>query len=190
MATTRNVGMVAVGIDNTGVLTRLAGAASGASKMAAWLRSQSVFGVASDIAELTDAGGAKVSARQVQDAVRSLVKRGDLDLLILYFAGHGIVKAGGDEQVLLSDIDAYKDEAIAIAPTLANAYYSGVPHVVVISDACRNAVAPTANLSQVDGKPALDRGPVVGARKSKVDVFYATEPSQTAKEFDGKGFFT
>ncbi len=190
MATTRNVGMVAVGIDNTGVLTRLAGAASGASKMAAWLRSQSVFGVAADIAELTDAGGAKVSARQVQDAVRALVKRGDLDLLILYFAGHGIVKAGGDEQVLLSDIDAYKDEAIAIAPTLANAYYSGVPHVVVISDACRNAVAPETSLGQVAGKPALDRGPVVGARKSKVDVFYATEPSQTAKEFDGKGFFT
>jgi len=190
MASSRNVGLVAVGVDRTGVLTELAGAASGAAKVATWLRSQSIFGVTSFITELTDAGNAKVSARQVQDAVRALIDRGDLDLLILYFAGHGIVKSGNDEQVLLSDIQTYKDEAIAIAPTVLNAFYSTVPHVIVISDACRSAVDPFGSLGTVAGKPALDRRAVVGARKSKVDVFYATEPSQTAKEFEGEGFFT
>jgi hypothetical protein len=190
MTSSRNVGLVAVGVDTTGALTQLAGAASGAAKVATWLRSQSTFGVTSFITELTDADKAKVSARQVQDAVRTLIDRGDLDLLILYFAGHGIVKSGNDEQVLLSDVQTYKDEAIAIAPTVLNAFYSTVPHVIVVSDACRNAVDPFGSLGTVAGKPALDRRAVVGARKSKVDVFYATEPSQTAKEFDGDGFFT
>lgn len=190
MAANRNVGMVAVGVDTAGGLPQLAGAASGAASMAAWLRSQSPFGVTSFITELTDADKTKISARMVQDAVRVLVERGDLDLLILYFAGHGVVKSGNDEQVLLSDVQTYKDEAIAIATTLANARYSTVPHVIVISDACRNAVDPFGSLGTVAGKPALDRRAVVGVRKSMVDVFYATEPSQTAKEFDGDGFFT
>jgi hypothetical protein len=186
----RNVGLVAVGVDTTVALAPLRGAASGATRIAQWLREQAAFGVSFFIEELTDANGAKVSARNVQDAVRKLIDRGDLDLLILYFAGHGIVKSGNDEQVLLSEVKTYKDEAIAIAPTVSNAFYSTVPHVLVISDACRNAIDPFSELGTVAGKPALDRRAVVGVKKSKVDVFYATEPSQTAKEFNGEGFFT
>lgn len=121
MATTRTVGLAAVGVDATGVLRKLAGAASGATQFADWLSSQSAFGVNAVIEMLTDAKGTKVSARGVQDAVKRLIDRGDLDLLILYFAGHGIVKSGGDEQILLSDVGTYKDEAIAIAATVANA---------------------------------------------------------------------
>jgi hypothetical protein len=190
MANIRTVGLVAVGVDDTGVLRKLAGAALGATQFADWLSSQLAFGVNAVIEPLVDTDGKKVSARDVQDAVKRLIDRGDLDLLILYFAGHGIVKAGGDEQILLSDVGAYKDEAIAIAPTIANAWYSTVPNVVLISDACRNAVDPFGPLGTVSGKPALDRRAMLGARKSKVDVFYATEPSQTAKEFNGEGFFT
>lgn len=190
MATTRTVGLVAVGVDDTGVLRKLAGAASGAAQLSEWVRLQAAFGVDPVIELLTDAQGKRVAARDVQDAVKRLIDRGDLDLLILYFGGHGIVKAGGDEQVLLSDVGRYKDEAISIAPTVANAWYSTVPNVVLISDACRNAVDPFGPLGTVAGKPALERSVVVGARKSKVDVFYATEQSQTAKEFNGEGFFT
>jgi hypothetical protein len=119
-----------------------------------------------------------------------MVAAGDLDALILYFAGHGIVKAGFDEQVLLSDVGTYKDEAIAITPTALNARYSGIAHVIIISDSCRSAIDPFGPLGTVVGKPVLERGTVVGAHRSKVDVFYATEPSQTAKEFNGEGFFT
>jgi hypothetical protein len=190
MATVRNVGLVAVGVDVTGVLEKLDGAASGATRIADWLRGQERFGVKPFIEELTDAKETKVSARKVQDAVKALTDRGDLDLLILYFAGHGIVKSGGDELVLLSEVGTYKDEAIAIASTMTNARYSKVPHVIVISDACRNAVDPFSKLGTVSGKPALERGPVMGTKKSKVDEFYATEPSQTAKEVNREGLFT
>ncbi|QTN21795.1 hypothetical protein HZ992_16650 [Rhizobacter sp. AJA081-3] len=101
------------------------------------------------------------------------------------------MKAGFAEQVLLSDVARHKDEAIAITPTALNLAYSRVPHVIVISDACRNAVDPFGPLGTVSGSPAYDRpGIIVGIKKSKVDVFYATTPSQTAKEFKGEGFFT
>lgn len=187
----RHVGLVAVGVDSTAVLTKLAGAASGAMLIAEWLREQGKFGVTSVITVLTDSAGQTVSAHEVQDAVQSMVDRGDLDALILYFAGHGLVKAGFDEQVLLSDIAKHKDEAIAITPTVLNVAYSRIPHVIVISDACRNAVDPFGPLGTVSGSPAYDRpGIIVGITKSKVDVFYATTPSQTAKEFKGEGFFT
>ena len=189
MPTNRKVGLIAVGVDKTNVLQTLKGAASGAGKLAQWLQDQQPFGVTPVVKLLVDAAN-KVSARDVQDAARAMVAAGDLDALILYFAGHGIVKAGFDEQVLLSDVGTYKDEAIAITPTALNARYSGVAHVIIISDSCRNAIDPFGPLGTVVGKPVLERGEVVGAHRSKVDVFYATEPSQTAKEFNGEGFFT
>jgi hypothetical protein len=189
MAASRKVGLIAVGVDKTNVLQTLKGAASGAGKLAQWLQDQQPFGVTPVVKLLVDAAS-KVSARDVQDAARAMVAAGDLDALILYFAGHGIVKAGFDEQVLLSDVGIYKDEAIAITPTALNARYSGIAHVIIISDSCRSVIDPFGPLGTVVGKPVLERGAVVGARRSKVDVFYATEPSQTAKEFNGEGFFT
>lgn len=190
MAATRTVGLVSVGIDTTVVLRQLAGAASGARRMADWLEGQRGFGVEPVVRLLTDEAGAKVSVRQVQDATNELVDRGDLDLLVLYFAGHGIVKAGNDEQVLLSEVGKYKNEAVNVVATVQNARYSTVPHVIVISDACRNAVDPFGSLGTVAGMPALERRAIVGATRSKVDEFYATEPSQTAKEIAGDGLFT
>ena len=191
MAQTRTVGLVAVGVDRTGVLPDLNGAAAGdVRRVSDWLRSQQPFNVTAIIKELTDENGAKVSAHDVRDAVSDILARGDLDLLVLYFAGHGIVKSGFDEQVLLSDVGRYKDEAIAVAPTALNAAYCSVPHVVLISDACRSPVDPFGPLGTVAGGPVVDRGPVTGIRKSKVDLFYATEPSQTAKQVAGVGFFT
>jgi hypothetical protein len=189
MAASRKVGLIAVGVDKTNVLQTLKGAASGAVKLAKWLQDQQPFGVTPVVKLLVDSAS-KVSARDVQDAARAMVAAGDLDALILYFAGHGIVKAGFDEQVLLSDVGTYKDEAIAITPTALNARYSGVAHVIIISDSCRNAIDPFGPLGTVVGKPVLERGAVVGVHRSKVDIFYATEPSQTAKEFKGEGFFT
>ena len=191
MPATRKVGLVAVGVDNASKdLPKLSGAASGAQKMVDWLEGQRPYKVEPVTALLTDAEGRKVSARDVQDAMRTLLDRGDLNVLILYLAGHGIVKSADDEHVLLSDVDRYKDEAIALAPTVLNARYARVPYILIISDACRNAVGTFAPLGTVAGKPALDLKVIPGSTRAKVDQFYATELSQTAKEYNGKGFFT
>lgn len=186
----RNVGLIAVGVDHTGILDSLKGAASGALQFARWLEEQQQFGISPSISVLTDQNDQVVEAKAIQTAARDLLAVGGLDLLILYFSGHGIVKNGADEQVLLSNVKDYPDEAINIAATALNARHIGVPHVVIISDACRNSVDPFGSLGQVSGRPAVKRGAVVGIKPGKVDIFYATEPSQTAKEYKGEGFFT
>ena len=190
MSNDRCVGLVAVGVDHTGdLLVDLKGAGAGAKRLAGWLEKQREFGVVPEIKVLTDEAGV-VRARDVQVAAKQLVDAGGLNLLILYFSGHGIVKSGSDEQVLLSEVKTFADEAISVASTALNARYLGIPHVVIISDACRSAVDPYSWLGQVSGKPAVFRGAVIGVKPGKVDVFYATEPSQTAKEHKGDGFFT
>lgn len=185
----RSVALVAVGVDVTGVLVELSGAAAGAEATAAWLKEQRPLGVTVSATVLTDAKGKPVTSQKVQLAAQKYVDERAYDLLILYFAGHGIVKGGGDEQVLLSGIGQFNDEAIDIAATAGNARFSGIRHVVIISDACRSPVTYGGQLDQVSGKPAVKRGNLEGP-KSQVDVFYATEPSKTAKEYKGVGFFT
>lgn len=189
MASGRCVGLVAVGVNRVESLDELKGAAKGARQFADWLIGQSKFGVTPIIKVLTDDSD-PVSVRSVQDAVQSIADDGGLDLLILYFSGHGLVKSGYDEQVLLSEAKKYPSEAINIVSTQRNARFSGIPHVVIISDACRNAVDPFGPLGQVAGSAAISPGPIKGASKAPVDMFYATEPSQTAKEYKGEGFFT
>lgn len=186
---TRSIDLVAVGVDITGVLTGLSGAASGAKSVAGWLEDQVRLGANVRTTVLTDEGGASVDARTVQNAAQRYVDERACDLLILYFAGHGIVKGGGDEQVLLSGIKDHNDEAIDIAATAVNARFSGIKHVLIVSDACRSPVVYGGSLDQVSGKPAIKRGNLEGP-KSQVDVYYATEPSRTAKEYKGVGFFT
>jgi hypothetical protein len=188
----RRVALLAVGVDRTQILTKLNGAASGAQDFARWLGEQGEDGpngvkVTSTV--LTDAKG-EVTSRQVRDEADRFIKKKAYDLLILYFAGHGIIKSGGDEQVLLSGIARYNDEAIDIATTAKNARTCGISHVMIISDACRSPTTYGGDLDQVSGQPAFPRGAVTGVTRSEVDVFYATEPSRQAKEYKGVGFFT
>jgi hypothetical protein len=189
MTATRSIDLLAVGVDVTGVLVDLSGAASGARAVAGWLKKQARLGVAIRSKVLVDKPGKAVTAREVQRAAQRFVDERACDLLILYFAGHGIVKSGGDEQVLLSNIARFNDEAIDIAATASNARFSGIDHVVIISDACRSPTTYGGQFDQVSGKPAIKRGNLEG-KKTQVDTFYATEPSKSAKEYKGVGFFT
>ncbi len=134
----RVVGLVAVGVDNPGVVSRLKGAASGALRIAEWLETQRPLGVEPISEVLTDTGPDKVDFKVVRDAAKRLMDNHALDLLIVYLAGHGFVRGGGSEFVLLSDFPAYQ-QAIDVLATAKNAKRSGVPHVVVISDACRSS---------------------------------------------------
>lgn len=187
----RQVGLVAVGVDDVGTdLPVLKGAASGAKRIVKWLESQKAFGIECTCKLLADGPGLRVTTRDVLDMTSDLVDEGGLDLLILYFSSHGIVQSANSELVLLSDAGRYPNEAIDIATTIHNARYLNIPHVVIISDACRNAVDPYSKLGRLNGIAAVQPLSVSGRRPGKVDVFYATEPSQTAKEYKGDGFFT
>lgn len=191
---TRKVALVAIGVNRTTILADLRGAAAGAEVLALWFRAQERFGVEVTaqvlVDESTDGGTRPIRVREVQDAVAKLVDDGSYDLLALYLAGHGIVKSGTDEQVLLSDVHLYPQEAVSVVATAQAARFCGVPHVVIISDACRNAVDPFSQLGMIAGVSVVRRKGVAGVKPTQVDLFYAAEPSQTAKEFYGEGFFT
>jgi len=191
----KKIGLVAVGVNKTGILDLLNGAAQGAIDFSNWLENQKNF---SDVEVckkvLTDADGTEVTIVDVQNAVNELLTEGGgggggFDLLILFFSGHGFVKSGGDELLLLSNIHKYIHEAISIVGTIANAYKLPINHVIIISDACRNQVALDSGLAEKIGIPAFETG-FTKQKIARVDVFYATEVSQTAKEYGGNGFFT
>lgn len=187
----RQVGLVAVGVNNVGTrLPVLKGAASGAKRIVEWLESQKDFGVESKCKLLVDGPGLTVTTHDVLDMTSELVNGGGLDLLILYFSSHGIVQSANSELVLLSGASRYSNEAIDIATTMHNARFLGIPHVLIISDACRNAVNPFSNLGRLIGVAAVEQLSMTGCKPGKVDIFYAAEPSQSAKEYKGEGFFT
>ena len=192
MAGSRSVGLVAVGVDRTPGLTTLTGAASGAKDVVKWLEENQVpLGVTVTCKLITEeALGRGVSARDVRDAAQAFVKDNDVDVLILYFAAHGVIKSVGEEHVLLTDVSTYNNEAINIALTAENARTCGIGHIVIISDACRTPVVVGGPLDQVNGIAAVSSGSIVGGKKAPVDVFYATEPTRPAIEADGVGFFT
>lgn len=190
---TRRVALVAVGVNRTRPLVELRGAAAGARLLAEWFEAQRQFGVHVTIEVLVDeqADGSSrpVRVSDVQDVVGRLTDSG-FDMLTIYLAGHGIVKSGTDEQVLLSNAGRHPQEAVNVVATAQAARFCGLPHVVIISDACRNAIDPFSPLGMVAGAPVISRKGIVGIKPTQVDVFYATEPSQTAKEYYGEGFFT
>ena len=191
MTIRRRVALLAVGVDRIQGLAELKGAASGAKEFARWLHEQAEDDVKITVTVLTDAEKGEVTSRQVRDEAAKFIKKKAYDLLILYFAGHGLVKSGGDEQILLSRIEEnHNDEAIDIVKTMRNARTCGIPHVMIISDACRSGTTYGGDFDEVSGQPVFPHGALAGVTRSQVDLFYATEPSRKAKEYKGVGFFT
>jgi len=88
---------------------------------------------------VTDGGGAKVRAEQIQDAIEKVIAGAGVDQLIVYFAGHGI-NVNRSEHWLLSDAPGRANAAVNVSGSVELARYCGIQHVVMISDVCR--VAP------------------------------------------------
>src|SRR2546426_11912102 len=101
MARVRSIGLVAVGVDHAVGLKPLSGAASGAKAVVDWMLTNQVpIGVKVDHTLITDVKGKPVTAKQVKDAAKAFVDKRAIDVLILYFASHGIIKAVDEEHVL------------------------------------------------------------------------------------------
>lgn len=167
--------VVAIGIDRTGVpLPKLRAAAQGAEEVAQWARDQGM-----DVVCLTDALEPQTLAR-IQKCVRDFVDKGIYEQLIIYFSGHGLLRAPGAEVWLLSHAPDVPSEAVNVVGSIWNARNSGIPHVVFISDACRTL--PTdLRFSQVVGGEIF---PSLNPRipRPEIDSFYATLPGDPALE--------
>jgi pentatricopeptide repeat protein len=166
---------ICIGIDCAANMPPLNAAAAGASDFADWANAQEC-----ETRTFTDADGHPVILRDIAKAVREYIHAGTCEQLIVYFSGHGILKAPETEYWLLSDALHDPNEAVNVAGSIANARDSGIPHIVFVSDACRSA-ADSALLRGVTGGVIFPTS-AGGFPRSEIDVFYATQPGDPAYE--------
>jgi hypothetical protein len=184
MALDRFVAGICVGIDKPGLLPPLQDAARSASRFNDWLLSQQGFGAQVQSQLLTDENE-PVTRRQVLDAVSKVVADRACDVLFLYLSGHGVAHTAYEEKFLLSDVARDDTEAINLRPTIERAKRCGLPHVVIVYDACRS-VANTEKLRQIAGGPVFPSGSVT-KRGEPVDTFFACAPDESAFEVAAAG---
>jgi hypothetical protein len=167
---------VLVGVNRTGGLPVLQAAARGARIMEQWALRQMP---ARNVRVLTDEAGGSVELRDVKRAIFELVEPGNLDQLIVYFAGHGVNVHYG-EQWLLSGAPVDTQESVNVAGSVELATRCGIPHVVLVSDACRTA-AEGIQAQRVRGGEIFPNVQKSGVDDA-VDVFCACSLGRPALE--------
>lgn len=168
--------VVLIGVSKIRGLPELSAVGEGIRQMKRWAESQGIGG--DYLIVLCDEISGEVRAHQVSDAIAELVGRGTVGQLIVYFAGHGIHNRG--ERWLLSRAPISTGEAVNVEGSIQLARYCGIPHVVLISDACRTA-PDGIQATQVTGTEIFPND-VTCDFEQKVDVFFACSRGNAAYE--------
>jgi hypothetical protein len=129
----------------------------------------------------TSGGSNQVLRRDIFLAIEKFVEDGVYTQLIVYFSGHGILKAPGIELWLLSDAGNDAAEAVNLLEDAENARLTGIPHVVFISDACR---VTTVGMKQsaIKGANIWPNTASPWDAETEVDIYFATKPGDPAHE--------
>lgn len=159
---------ILIGVNKTGNLPVLNDAVRGAKRMAQWALDQ---GIPKELVFTLTDERAPVEVGAVKRVVRQLVEAGTIDQLIIYFAGHGVNIRYG-EYWLLSDAPIDTQAAVNVEGSIVLARQAGIPHVVMISDACRTA-AEGIQAQYVTGSEIFPNDPVGGPEQA-VDIFFAS----------------
>jgi hypothetical protein len=166
---------IVIGVNKTGELPALSAAVTGAQEFAAWAKDQGW-----EVKTLTDSAKRGVTIAAIKRAVLSFVKSRTYSQLLIYFAGHGILKGPNYEIWLLSGAPGDPDEAVNVSGSLWQARNARIPHIVFVSDACRSN-PNTMLLAQINGGIIFPnqepRSPTPA-----IDQFYATLPGNPAIE--------
>ena len=171
--------LVAIGVQRAGAMPTLQAAWEGAHAMRDWAVEQGFD--ASHIETITDEQS-KVTPQRIKDAIKPLVELGTVEQLIVYFAGHGM-NLLRNEYWLLSDAPEDPDAVVNVSASTELARRSTIPHVVILSDACRTA-ASGIQMQGVNGSLIFPNKNISGPEKA-VDLFFATalgDPSFEIKD--------
>ncbi|TDU80777.1 caspase domain-containing protein [Prosthecobacter fusiformis] len=166
---------IIIGVDRTGGMPPLRDAAKGARRFEDWALSQKF----DSIHVFTDEDDSVVEVGAIKRAIKKMVDTGTFEQLVIYFAGHG-VNIGYGEYWLLSDAPGDPQAAVNIRSSTWQAEYSGIPHTIFISDACRTA-AEGGTTQRVTGSEIFPNDGVGGLAKP-VDIFYACTLGRPALE--------
>jgi hypothetical protein len=166
---------IVIGVDRVASgLTPLTAAASGASEVGNWLSRNDY-----DVDEVTDAVG-PLTRVTIFNLVNRRVAQGNLERLVIYFAGHGFLKGPFDEYWLLSGAPLDAAEAINVSLSVNMARYQGIPQVIVISDACRVVPNNTVHANITGASIFPNLAPT--DETAEIDIYYATRPGDPAHE--------
>lgn len=167
--------LIAIGVDRAGHFPALRGAASGAEQVGEWGREQGF-----ETTVFSDAGGKVVGPEEIFEAISEIVESRTYSQLVVFFSGHGVLRAPDCELWLLSKVGKNPNHAINVNGSISLARQCGIEHVVIISDACRS-LAGTLQVSMVDGYRIFPAHRSSG-KAPEVDVFYAALPGDPALE--------
>lgn len=126
-----------------GAYVDLPGAITSAKKFREWAQ-QPDEDCNYEVLYLADDVFDKITVQLVSEEVRKFVNNRFIDRLVLYFAGHGIVRSAGDQFWLLTDAANDEREGINVEAfrrgllkcNIGNADFAG--QLCIIGDACRN----------------------------------------------------
>jgi len=144
--------------------------------MRRWALSQ---GISSDLIVTISDENDRVTPDDIARSIAKLNEPGNLDQLIVYFAGHG-VQVQFSEFWLLSDAPHNSQAAVNLAGSVELARQCAIPHVVMISDACRTA-AQSLQLQSIRGSDVFPNPGPSGPEKA-VDQFWACALGMQAQE--------
>jgi hypothetical protein len=161
--------IISIGVKKTGELPELQAAQESATAFAEWARRHQKI-PASRVKLITDTKS-RVTRTRIFDAVEAITKLGFVEQLIVYFSGHGI-NVGLVEQWLLSRAPDDPVEAVNLRGSETLARFSGIGHVIFISDACRTA-ADSIQAQGVTGGEIFPN-PKSRGTENPVDQFFAT----------------
>lgn len=162
---TKQRAAVVIGVDKAGDLPKLRAAASGARQVETLLKAEGY-----DVKALVD-DNAPVTVDGIFAAIDAFTRKGTVDQLVVYFAGHGFA-AEYVEYWLLSEATRNPNQSVSLRESVQLArLYSGIPNVIFISDACRSTPR-SLGLTAIRGGVIF---PTVGSvQPSDVDQFMAT----------------
>lgn len=165
---------VVIGVNKTGGLPPLQAAVSDAEQFADWAQKQGIA-----VKLLTDANGSGVSLADIKKEIKAFVDAGTFSQMIVYFSGHGVLRGPDYELWLLSGAPTDPNEAVNVPGSITYGRNVGIPHLVIISDACRSAAG---GLAMAYGQGSTIFPYIPPTRPPEVDTFYATRPGDPAYE--------
>lgn len=126
---------------------------------------------------LTSSGPSDIVSRsELKDSIEELFKK-DIDVVLLYFAGHGHIESSGG--YILSTDAKRGDEGVSLSEIITYANESPSKNRIIILDSCHSGIAGNHSSN-----------PLVTNISEGVTVLTASTKDQYASEIDGRGVFT
>lgn len=172
---------VLIGVGHYRKMRRLPGAINGARQMAAWARTAGyeVVLMTDETCDRQRSTPVVVNVGSIYAVIEDLIDAGDVERLLIYYAGHGQSRGTLNDCWMLPPGGSVPGRSVNVDLTVNYARSSGIEHVIFISDACRTSAR--GHLQDLAGESLF---PIPGARRggTAVDLFWATGNFESAQE--------